>query len=370
MNDCDSSDRASEAPVEKSVGESAGLVPQCLFSTNLPELLERMPASLFATTYQAGRLMVARPLDGRISLLMRKFDQPMGMAIEPRRMLLGTRTEIIQFANAPDIAAQLEPAGRYDGCFVPRQRRITGDISSHELDWDAEDRPLVVNTRFSCLCTLDDAYSLRPTWQPPFVSKLAAEDRCHLNGLAMVDGKPKYVTALGQTDKAGGWREGKATGGVLVDVESGELVAHGLSMPHSPMVTGGRIWLLDSGTGRLVTVDRATGAVETVATLPGYARGLDIVGGLAFVGLSKIRETSTFGGIPIAERRNELKCGVWVVDLKSGETIAFAEFTSGVTEIFDVKLLRGVRFPEVVGCDQDMIRGIYIVPDSVGVDDG
>jgi uncharacterized protein (TIGR03032 family) len=137
-------------------------------------------------------------------------------------------------------------------------------------------------------------------------------------------------------------------------------------MPHSPRVHQGRVWLLDSGTGRLVTADPGTGAVAGVAELPGYTRGLALAGGYAFVGLSKVRERSTFGGIPIAERREGLRCGVWAADLTTGRTAARLEFTAGVDEIFDVQVLLGVRLPAVCGPfpAQDNAEMIWTVPGS------
>src|SRR5262249_29639400 len=161
-----------------------------------------------------------------------------------------------------------------------------------------------------------------PRWRPRFDSALAAEDRCHLNGLAVVDGRPRYVTAMAETDTRQGWRPLKATAGCLIDVLTGETVARGFAMPPSPRVHQGRVLLLDSGRGRLVAADPADGRVETVCELPGYTRGLALLGPLAFVGLSKIRETSTFGGVPIAERAGELTCGVAVVELATGRRVA------------------------------------------------
>src|SRR5262249_52310919 len=160
-----------------------------------------------------------------------------------------------------------------------------------EVAWAGEELWLV-NTRFSCLCTLDPGYSFVPRWRPPFVTALAAEDRCHLNGLALADGRPKYVTALGESDTADGWRPNKARGGVLLDVPSGAFVARGLSMPHSPRWHDGKLWVLESGTGRLLHVTVVSGQTEPVAELPGFTRGLALAGRYAFIGLSKIRETS------------------------------------------------------------------------------
>ena len=220
----------------------------------------------------------------------------------------------------------------------------------------------LVNTRFSCLWTLQPDYSFVPRWRPPFVTALAAEDRCHLNGLALVDGQPKYVTALGTTDVRDGWRAEKPHGGCVMDVPSGEFVTRGLSMPHSPRWHDGRLWLLESGTGQLVLVDQATGRRQGVAELPGFARGLALSGHYAFVGLSKIRKTSALDGVPLAARPEQLQCGVAVVDPRSGRVIALLEFQTAVEEIFDVQLLPGLRFPEVIGFQQETIQHTFIVP--------
>ena len=185
-------------------------------------LLQQLGASLLVSTYQANKLLVARAAGGGLSMLVRTFDRPMGLAVDARRLTIGTRNQIWFLRNAPDIAPRVEPAGQHDACFLPRSCHVTGDIGVHEMAW-AGDELWVVNTRFSCLCTLDPDYSFVPRWRPPFITALAAEDRCHLNGLAIVDGRPKYVTALGETDTAGGWRANKPQGGCLLDVTSGEI---------------------------------------------------------------------------------------------------------------------------------------------------
>jgi uncharacterized protein (TIGR03032 family) len=201
-----------------------------------------------------------------------------------------------------------------------------------------------------------------PHWRPPFISALAAEDRCHLNGLALVEGQPKYVTALGETDTRDGWRPGKSHGGCVIDVESNEVIVRGLSMPHSPRWHDGRLWLLESGTGRLVLADPAAGRRQAVAELPGFTRGLALWGPYAFVGLSKIRTTSAMDGVPLAQRRDTLKCGVGAVELRTGRVVALLEFQTAVEEIFDVQLLPGLRFPEVVGFQKEAVQHTFIVP--------
>ena len=324
-------------------------------------ILQQLSASLLVTTYQANKLLVVRAAGGGLSTLVRTFDQPMGLALSGRRLALGTRNQIWFLRDAPDIAPRIEPAGLHDACYLPRTCHVTGDIRCHEIAW-AGDELWIVNTRFSCLCTLDPAYSFVPRWRPSFITALAAEDRCHLNGLVMENDQPRYVTALGETDTQGGWRPNKAQGGCVIDVPSGEIVARGLSMPHSPRLHEGRLWVLESGTGRLLLVDAATGRRETVVEVPGFGRGMAFAGDYAFIGLSKIRETSTFGGLSIAERLSELKCGVAVVDLRGGEVVGMLDFQTAVEEIFDVQLFHGLRFPEVIGFQKEAVHHTFVVP--------
>lgn len=333
-------------------------------SRNLPELLEQLQVSLLVSTYQAGKLVVIGSRQGKLQLSFHNFDRPMGVAIGQNQTAVGSRSHIWFLKAAPDIARRLQPSGQFDQCYLARRCHVTGEIQCHELAFGG-DELWVVNTLFSCLCTLHPDYSFVPRWQPPFISALAAEDRCHLNGMAMVDGRPKYVTAMAQTDSAGGWRPNKVETGCIIDVSTSKVVAEGFAMPHSPRVHAGTLWVLDSGRGQLVQIDPANGNRQPIAQVPGYARGLALHGGLAFVGLSKIRETSTFGGMPIAEKRKELLCGVGVIEMTSGRTVATFEFTSGVEEIFDVSVLPGVPSLAMRGpfATEDGEPAVWVVPD-------
>jgi uncharacterized protein (TIGR03032 family) len=333
-------------------------------SRNLPELLQQLQISLLVSTYQAGKLAVIGSRQGKLALSFHNFDRPMGVAIGQHQIAVGSRSQIWFLKAAPDIARRLQPPGQFDQCFLARRCHVTGEIQCHEMAF-AGDELWIVNTLFSCLCTLAPDYSFVPRWQPPFISLLAAEDRCHLNGMALVDGKPKYVSALAQTDTAGGWRPNKVETGCLIDVASSQIIAHGFAMPHSPRVHAGKIWLLDSGRGQLVQIDPTSGARLDVGKVPGYSRGLAIHSNLAFVGLSKIRETSTFGGVPIAENRDELLCGVGVIELSTGRTVATFEFTTGVEEIFDVSVLPGIQSPAIRGpfATEDGEPTVWVVPE-------
>lgn len=330
-------------------------------SVGLPELLEANNACLIVSTYQAGKLMVVRGTRGRISTLLRTFKRPMGVALRDGELAIGTQNQIWLYRNDASIAAQLGGSPAHDACFLPRSSHVTGDIRCHELSWVGSEL-WFVNTLFSTLCTLHPHYSFVPRWRPPFIRGLSANGACHLNGLAIAEGAPRFVTALGETADAGGWREKKASGGILIDVPSGEVVCRGLSMPHSPRMHEGRLWVLESGTGQLQVVDPRTGARERVAEVPGFARGLSFLGPYAFIGLSKIRESNVFGGLPIAQRIAELRCGIWVVDTRSGHVAGFMQFDAGVEEIFDICVVAGAKFPELLGPDDEVAAGAFVVP--------
>ncbi|MDJ0682372.1 MAG: TIGR03032 family protein [Xenococcaceae cyanobacterium MO_167.B52] len=332
-------------------------------TTNFPDILQQLGISLVVSTYQAGKLIVLRADGENINTHFRMFSKPMGIAANRERMAIGCASQIWELHNMPAVANKLEPAGKHDACYIPRKLSITGDIDIHEMAWGQKDL-WFVNTRFSCLCTLDSKYSFVPRWRPPFVTALTPEDRCHLNGLAMIDCKPKYVTALGQTDSAGGWRSNKANGGILMDVETKETISTGLSMPHSPRWHDNRLLVLESGNGSLGMIDLASGKLETITTLPGFTRGIDFCGSLAFIGLSQVRETAVFSGIPLTERLEARICGIWVVNIMTGETIAFLRFEDAVQEIFAVQVLLNISFPEIIDWDEKLIGNSYVLPDE------
>lgn len=316
-------------------------------TADFAQVLRDAGGALLISTYQAGRLVVIGVEGNALKFSFHAFEQCMGVAVSPTRIAVGTRHDIWMLRQAKDLARTL-PDGPYDDCFLARLAHHTGRIHVHELAW-GRDELWLVNTLFSCLCTLESETNFVPRWKPPFITQLAGEDRCHLNGLALDQGMPRYVTVLARTNTPAGWRPEKAKSGCLLDVPSGEPILTGLCMPHSPRVYGGRVWVLDSGHGRLSLVDPAACRSEPVAHLPGYTRGLCFAGKYAFVGLSRIRETNIFGGLPIAERRADLKCGVGIIDLTTGALAAQLEFQSGVEEIFDVQVLPGSLRPCLAG---------------------
>lgn len=337
-------------------------------TSNFPEILNHFGMSVLVTTYQAGRLVVLRNDGGVLNTHFRLFPKPMGLALAPQRLAIGCEFEIREFHNMPAVAARIEPKGRHDAAFLPRTAHCTGDVQIHEMAW-VDNEVWFVNTRFSCLCTRSAMYSFEPRWRPWFVSRLAPEDRCHLNGLCVVDGRVRYVTALGETDAAGGWRENKRSGGILIDVAAGAIIARGLSMPHSPRWYRDRLWVLNSGSGGFGYIDPSTGDYHSVCELPGFTRGLSFAGPLAFIGLSQVRESAVFSGIAIAERpQADRSCGVWVVNIETGQIVAWVKFEGAVQEIFAVEILPQSRYPEIVIDNREVLAGSFVLPDAAMAD--
>ncbi len=299
--------------------------------------------SLVVSCYQAAKLALLGWNGDQATIHLRDFPRPMGLVVDGPRIAVGTLEEIVVLGSAPGLARDVienEP-GRYDALYMPRVAYRTGEVAVHGLAFGRSGL-WFVNTRFSCLATPSDDYHFVPHWKPPFVSQLSPEDRCHLNGLAMVDGEPRFVTCLGASDTPGGWRAGKVSGGVVVSVPDGQIVASGLAMPHTPRWYDGRLWVLNSGEGQLGYL-AAGGKFEVVTTLPGYLRGLYFLGPYAVVGMSRIRERHIFGGMPLAKKFEDLACGLAVIDLRNASLVATFLFTAGCEEVFDVDFVPGVR---------------------------
>lgn len=333
-------------------------------STGFLDWLAQEQISLAFTTYQTNRLfLIGRKADGSLSTFERLFDRPMGLFTQPDRLYLGCRYQIWQLDNG------LPPGENHDGydaLYIPRRSHTTGDVDIHDLRVDAQGRLLFVNTLYSCVATVSERYSFAPIWQPPFISRLAPEDRCHLNGLALADGQPRYVTAVSRADVFGGWRRRRESGGLLMDIQTNQILSDKLSMPHSPRLHEGKLWLLNAGTGDLgyVEVPNAAGErrstdFQPVAFCPGFARGLAFHKGYAIVGLSKPRRVKAFEGLSLDDRLAakdaDAICGLAVIDTATGNVAHWLEVEGIVTELFDVAVLPGVVRPMALGFKSDEI---------------
>jgi len=325
--------------------------------------LAEMRLSLAFTTYQIGKVFfVGLKPDGNLSLFERTFNRCMGLISEGNTLYLGSLYQIWRFENI------LEPGQShegYDRLYVPRVGYTTGDVDAHDLGRDDRGRLIFANTLFSCLATVSATHSFTPVWKPPFISKLAAEDRCHLNGLALRDGAPAFVTAVSRSDGPDGWRDFRNDGGIVVDVARNEIILEGLSMPHSPRWHDGKLWLHNSGTGEFGFVDPGSGKFQEVCFCPGYLRGLCFAGGFAIAGISKPRQNKTFSGLrldgELQSRHLEPRCGLLVIDLKRGDVVHWLHLSGVTGEIYDVAALPGTVRPMALGFKTDEIRRILSI---------
>ncbi|MBY0499171.1 MAG: TIGR03032 family protein [Nitrosomonas sp.] len=325
--------------------------------------LAEQKLSIAFTTYQVGKLyFIGLKPDNGLSVFERSFNRCMGLCTTQNGLYMSSLYQVWRFENVFEAGQQQDG---FDRLYVPQMGYTTGDLDIHDMAVDSDGRLVFVNTLFGCVATLSETHSFKPIWQPFFISKLAAEDRCHLNGLAMRDGQPAYVTAVGQCDVADGWREHRASGGIVIDVQRNEVVCGGLSMPHSPRWHNGKLWLLNSGTGDFGYVDFASGRFEPLCFCPGYMRGLSFHGDFALVGLSKPRENKTFSGLALDDhlksRNAEARCGIQVIDLRSGDIVHWLRIEGVVEELYDVVTLPRVRRPMALGFKTDEIRRVLSV---------
>lgn len=331
---------------------------QAVADDGFMQFLAEVPGCVAISTYQAGLLCLVSYADGRVRLLARRFERPMGLDFEPAspdgpaRLLLATRRELVVFADAPGLASGFrgEAGAKYDALYLPRLTYHTGDANVHDAALTATG-PLVAATRLGCIARPSDRVGLVPTWVPPFLSDVSPDDRCHLNGIGLRDGVPAFVTCRGTTDTPGGWRPAQTTGGVVLSVPTGDVAWAGLAMPHSPRWHDGQLWVLNSGMGEVLVGPATSRTGEVVCRLPGYLRGLAFIGPYALVGMCRGRERPAGSPLPVEDAWPSLLCGVALVDTRSGTPVGRLEFTSGCTEVYDVRWLPGHRRPALLDAD-------------------
>jgi uncharacterized protein (TIGR03032 family) len=321
--------------------------------------------SVAISSYQSGKFyLLGQNVEGGLLVDERFFRKAMGICVpDQQTLLLATLFQIIKFKNV------LEPDqlvnNVFDHCYVPRELFVTGELAAHDVGQLKDGRIIFVNTTHNCLATTSDRHSFTPLWKPPFVSKIVKEDRCHLNGLAMEDGVPRYVTAVSKSDTIDGWRDRRFDGGIVIDVATGEIVIGGLSMPHSPRVYNGKLYVLNSGTGELGWVEPAAKAADAkfhvVAFCPGFVRGLGFHGNFALVGLSKPRY-ERFEGLALdkklADADSEPWCGVQVIDLNTGACVHWFRIDGPVGELYDVAVVPGVMRGMSLGFASNEVLGL------------
>lgn len=323
----------------------------CQYTSHVPEILSRLGCTLAITTYQAGKLVFISAKDeNSLVQLPRTFDKPMGIAQqkEKDKLALACKDDVVVFSNSKDLAGFYPPApGKYDALYMPRLTYHTGQVDIHDLNFGQDDKLYAVNTLFSCIISLDDDYNFTPYWKPWFVDKIVSEDRCHLNGMAMKDGLPKYATAFNTGNSSQSWRENITKTGVIMDVQSNEVILEGLGMPHSPRIYNGELYTLLSATGELIKVDVERGTYDVILKLDGFVRGMDLHKDYLFIGLSKLRKnSSTFAKLDFAETANE--AGIVIVHLPTASIAGKIKYQTSLDEIYDVHVLADKMRPNIL----------------------
>lgn len=367
-SDADQDQAVNSAGNPEETGKEPVLDVSC--SRQFTDWLVEQRLSLAFTTYQAAKFFFVGTQDnGKLSMFKRTLPRCMGMTAHGDSLYVSSLYQLWRFENILPTGATHDG---YDRLYVPQVGYVTGDVDIHDMALDRNGRLIFVNTLFACLATTSTTHSFQPLWKPRFVSKLAAEDRCHLNGLAMRDGTPAFVTAVSEGDVPDGWRDFRRNGGCVIDVEANEVVLRGLSMPHSPRWYRERLWLHNSGTGEFGYVDLAAQRFEPVCFLPGYLRGLDFIGDFAVVGLSKPRRNREFNGLELQDRLTEKnaipRCAIMIVDLRSGDAVHWLRMEGVVEELYDVTTLRGCKRPMAIGFMTDEVRRVLHVPELVPLD--
>ena len=348
--------------------DQAGQVEYSI-SPGLYKRLAQNNISFAFTSYQSGLLyFVGRKMDGGINIHQATMPKPMGLCLDGASGLaLTSGYQIMRFENV------LEPDQRinevFDACYVPRRVHVTGNLDAHDIGLDGNGELVFVNTRYNCLATTSHRHSFHPVWQPDFISGLVDEDRCHLNGLAMEEGRPRYVTAVSRSNTIDGWRDRRADGGIVIDVDSNEIICEGLSMPHSPRLHNGELWVLNSGTGELGVVRQGQAAKDTPLTerfeprvfCPGFLRGLAFHKNFAFVGLSKPRY-KRFEGLALEQKLKDADsepwCGVQIIDLQSGTCVDWFRIDGTIGELYDLEVISGYACPMAVSPVSEEAAGL------------
>ena len=333
----------------------------CESSLSFAQILSTLGLSLAITSYQTSRVIVIRAKEDELYLSVKSFPRPMGLAAQKNRLVLGINSQLVDFRRFDPVASCLEPEGLVTSCFTPRSTHVTGMINIHDIAWGDEGL-WVVNSAFSCLSLVQGDYSFVPKWKPGFISKLLPEDRCHLNGMAIRDGKPKYVTCFTQGDNNEAWRAYEEPGGLLIDIAENKILLDDLFMPHSPRYYRDKLYFCNSAYGYFCSYDFKTGKKVVELELPGYTRGVAFFDSLAFIGLSKIRTSATKAKIPLTEE--ESVCGIYVVDLNDMQVVANLIFSGDMIQIYDIAVLE-LPFCDILQIDEPVVKRIYDFPNLV-----
>lgn len=335
------------------------------FSPQVPELLNKLNCSIALSTYQAGKVVFISPNpdNERLITLPRSFRKPMGIAINGDRMAISLKDEVVIFQNSKQLAEHYpNKQNTYDNLWLPRTTYYTGLVDMHDIDF-GDDGIYAINTSFSCICKIDGTFNFTPVWKPPFIKEITPGDLCHLNGMVVLNGKPKYVTALGTSTTPQGWKENIVNGGVLMDVEKNEILLNNLSMPHSPKMYKNELYLLMSASGEFIKVDLEAKSYKTLKKFDGFCRGLSFHGDFAFIGFSKLRKnSSTFAKLSFSDKANF--AGIKIIHMPTSAEVGEIIYETSVDEIYEVLVLENSIRPNILNTQEELHKLSLATPST------
>jgi uncharacterized protein (TIGR03032 family) len=339
--------------------------PFFYYSSSFPEFLHKNNISIIFSTYQAGKVIIVGSVNGRsLQLFAKNFSRPMGIALKNNQLAIANKSKVDLFSNSSVLAKSFrQKPNYYDTLFVPQAAYFTGMADIHEIEWGNEGL-WAVNTAFSCLCLMDEKYSFVPKWKPNFISEITPEDRCHLNGFAMKEGKPAYITLFDQTDEKEGWRNGNTETGIIMNVESQKVIADKLPMPHSPLLHGNSLFFLLSASGEVMELNTITNELKQITKLDNFIRGISIFENYLIIGASELRESSnSFQNLAISNKN--CPSGIYIIDRFTGEQVAKLTFTDLIKEIFSVKVLTDVANAAMITEKDEWAHQFIYAPDDM-----
>lgn len=334
-------------------------------SNGLQKWLAGHRFSIAFNTYHIGKLfMLGVDALGHFNLSEANFKRSMGLGFHQGTLWMASEKQIWRLENF------LKPGQQshgHDAVFAPVGAKTTGMINLHDVRV-SDEGVFFVASNFNCIGKLHDKWSFEPYWKPPFVSEFEYGDRCHLNCLALEYGLPKYVTAFSETDSVQGWRsQPDSLGtGVVIDVQTNDILCRGLHMPHSPQLHNGVLYVANSGCGEFGTIDRNSGQYTAICKVPGFTRGIAFWRHFAFVGSSKPRKAGVFEGNKdtplnrhLAETNSQAQCQISIIDLRKGKIKHQLTIGGVASEIYDVCILPGVQRPFVTDVESEQMNTLF-----------
>jgi len=310
-------------------------------SDGLEGFLAAQNITIAATSYQSGRLyLLGRHPDGGLVLSEEFFPRAMGLHASGNDLHIVSDGQVLHLSSE-------QSQGSVGKTYIPAEIHPIGEVNAHDLTLTNDGQIIFVNTLYNCLATPDDHKGFTPVWTPPFLNGAQKGDRCHLNGLAIENAQSAFVSGMARTCRVNGWRRHRNDGGFVMEVQTNQVICDGLSMPHSPRIHDGVLWICNSGTGELGVVDRDSRTFIPLAFCPGFIRGLTFHGRFAFVGLSRPRH-ARFDGLALhdtlTDKGIEPWTGVQIIDTQTGQTIGWVRLEGPVTELYDLAILPETAF--------------------------